>query len=256
MKKATTFLIMLLSIISASATLIDDPFNSGANWSTPTTTGDGVMSFQNNQLEYTTITSTGSSGGHVDWNNPYQFASYNQSFDMKVDVHTPSYAIPAGKNYSLAFQVEEVGTPDRVFSLTLFRDDSGQTMSGQLRGNGQFGPTQSLSGLYTDFSWKIAYDSGTRTLTSSYDLDGAANGYSWTTLSTGDITAPLYGWNMNASDHFKVLLRANSNDLSIASGDITFDSFQMNVVPEPSTYALLILGVLFLIQVVRRQAKS
>jgi hypothetical protein len=214
-----------------------------ANWPSSFSGTVGTIT-QNNQLLYSTTTSSGNDYAGLIWAG---HPTYATSWSAQVDVLVPNLALTAnGQQYSAGIYIEGgPGVPSSLynFSITLapyYNAGFHSEFDSELVTNGSSAihPTSPTSS--TSAALMVSYDATTHLVSTYYDADGAVGGYSWTQVLSWNIASG--GWGMTGSDTFNIELVGSSTDFAITTGNgVGLDNFSTTVsaVPEPSTYAAI-----------------
>lgn len=267
----SVFFAVALTVASVSShAQISDDFSSGDNWApTVSLLGNGSFVFSGGAANYTVGTATatefstsrytGAIGSYTsDWSVQINvaYASPAGVFDVGVDQFINTGLMITANGTSLGV-VSDMPTFD-AFLVTANLYQSGADFPRDIRtsvfvanDNGTEGgryEETTVSGA-TSYDLIISFDSTTKVLTASYDLDGAG-GASPVTMNALGETVDTSTWNM-VSGGFDIHLVGNSGyDSEIGSGDgptlglgdVSIDNFvgtNLSAVPEPSTYAAL-----------------
>jgi hypothetical protein len=240
-----------------------DDFNDNSEdttkWTVPDIgNGGAVLTETNQHLEYSPSNS-GATSALRPWK--LNLGSYTADWTVQADVNLSSLSLASGAYVKIGVGVAKTSnfTQD---NLDIGLEQSNGTNPGNhryfdrnLNTNGSNVDIQTADVATTSAAVLIAYTAATHTITVSYDADGATGGYNWTAFNSTDITAAGSNWGMTASDTFSAVVVGNSNGItySVGSNLASVDNFAASSVPEPSTYAMLAMGVAALLFQVRRR---
>jgi alpha-tubulin suppressor-like RCC1 family protein len=214
-----------------------DDFSTSANWSAPTLpTGNARLAFANSRLEYTVGSPAEDDSALREWTA--NVGSYTHDWAVQVDVHLATMSLGTGQYANLNLAIVNAADAHQSFGqmdamdIAIDRYGNGGTtvhdFEGNLVGNGNRIPTAGLIEVpnsSTDATLRISFNSATKELTSWFDADGAANGYSWTLLQRVNIGTGTYTWGMTDSSTFAVVLVGGSGSVALSSGQGWFDNF-------------------------------
>ncbi len=195
----------------------------------------GALTETNGRLEYTT---TYFGGGFL--RRPWILSqgSYTESWAVQLDT-TINYVSLA--DIEFAMEVQKAGTLDqyRMGILHERAQSAWDYYSFELGSSPTSGTT--LPAAFTG-SIRIAFDAGTKVLTSYYDTDGPANGYVWTQAASFGIAGSggqtgTDNWGMGDGDHFQIYVQGSSGG-RVPAGYVYADNFL--AVPEPGVVGLLL----------------
>lgn len=251
MESQSKISILFLTLIAASSSAysaingsddFDDNSKDTTKWGVPYTSSNAVLSETNAQIEYTTIKSDYRISA---WPWIRNQATYDSDWEIIVNVrNTFSYA--SGGNYR-DFGVGFIITPPAntaisyYTSMDAYRDDNYFKGFSSGRGDDEDGDyEQQHASSSQSAALKVSFNSTTKVLTSYYDDDGAANGYSWTLYASmgvnGSGGTDNTSWGMSGSQAFDIYIGGNSEGGSVASGQLTLDDFSAKT---PGSLSLL-----------------
>jgi hypothetical protein len=186
--------------------------------------GVGLVTETNQRLEYTTGgAATGNDRASAVW--IVNTGSYSNNWDVQVDFNMPSLNLTGAQSVSFTLLVYPDTNLANRFELHL-NQYSGNSFQFEMDVQVNNTPaiqvlTNTLSGSATG---RIAFDATTKTLSASFDEDGANCGYSWNLL--GATTVPS-AWNLTSNSVYNAVIGAGSRNTMLASSNNVFlDNFK------------------------------
>jgi hypothetical protein len=186
--------------------------------------GVGLVTETRQRLEYTTGGApTGSDRASAVW--ILNTGSYSNNWEVQVDFNMPSLNLTNGQSVSFTLLVyPDANLANRFeFHLNQYSVNSFQwEMDVQVNNTPATQiTTNTLSG---SVAGRIAFDATAKTLSASFDEDGANCGYSWNLL--GAATVPSV-WNLTSNSVFNAVIGADSRNTMLASSNNVFlDNFK------------------------------
>jgi len=253
MNQRACFLAVVLSTVSmtafAKAPIGGDTFDSdasAANWSTPFETNFGRLLFPGAinlepRLAYTTVDPGGPSAQDF---AALAWARYDPrpatEWTFQIDVSLPNLSLTAGQSVFFGLEVSDQSSPNTLFSLG-YNSRAGSvheftavtpngTVTRQCTVANPCGTATEISDLT---AIRFRFDGLTNTLITEFDPN-ASDGYSWTTLSTTPNFIPDTVYVFGQSSNRTVTLADNVYGDNVVTSAV--------LVPEPSTYVMLVLG--------------
>ncbi|NUQ65530.1 MAG: immunoglobulin domain-containing protein, partial [Pirellulales bacterium] len=232
----TSSVAVLRVLPTATAFNGTDDFATAAGWSAPSaaTTG-GRLVFSGGRLDYTVAAPTADDMALREWTAC--LGSYTQDWAVQVDVHLASLSLTGDQYANLNLVVCKSADALKPFGqmnaidVAIDRYANGaatvHNFGGNLGGNGNRTPasgTIQVVNASTDATLRVSFNATTKVLSSWFDADGAANGYSWTLVQAVDIGSGTYTWGMDASSTFAVSLVGGSGGVALSSGQAWFDN--------------------------------
>lgn len=209
----------------------DDNSVDATKWGADSLFNNGVLSEANGRLEFTASEPSVFNFSSRPWVG--NTGSYMQSWAVQMDVHLELGSIGIFLNKSGALQTQA------LLSLVNNPANPGPLFNGQViqdvtKQDGRAIGVRGTSSL--DAALRIAFDAASKELYLQVDDDGAAGGYSWSTLTSADIDDAVHDWGMNDSSSFSLAV-TGSSFAAVLSGQAYADNFVASV-PEPGTLGL------------------
>lgn len=247
---------VVAATLSAQPLFTDSLTPPTVNWAnSPANRGDGTLIFFNNLstsgLGYAVSSPTSDDAG---FRTLSTFAAPTTSAWMaQVDVRLPALGGLTPSQYANLNLIVVKASDGFNFNATLAIDryNNGsvvvQDIDSYVTTAGVESHLPEVLDSTTFATLAISYDPLSSQLIYAYDADGPDNGAAFNVIHAADIS----GWAMGPSDTFGFLLVGGSGAVMGGPGavlvmtDAYFQNFSVNglAVPEPSTYALLLLGV-------------
>ena len=265
--------IMLMTCPLAQANLVGiDDFNDNSKdtslWGDDITTDDmGITLSETNQAVY--MTGTADVGQECDRMRPWikNTGSPTEDWSVQVEVNMPNIALGESQGLGLGLRAD-LGIPndeDEDYAYVYLwygrygespwsgRNFVADVSTDHLDDGPTFAATSSTSAAV-----RLHWDASDATLYTQYDSDGAANGFSWTTLGSADLAGGKTGWDMPFGVGIRGVLEVapgGTSSITISQGDeVKMDNF--NAVPEPSSFTLLAIGALALLGYAWRRRRA
>jgi PKD repeat protein len=200
----------------------NDNIKDPARWGPDLVQGVGSLTERNGRLEFTT---TGLATPSTLVGRPWvlNYGSYTQDWAVQIDASLPELGFPE-TTIGLSVNAGTNADFNNRCAVQLFDSDSeGRSFLMKFRANGGSDEREAQQATASTFAaLRIAFDASTKVLSTYYDEDGPANGYSWTLLGSTNVAA----WNIAPTDVFGVWIFARVQDGSVASADNVFaDNF-------------------------------
>lgn len=239
-----------LCLQSIVAQTVTDDFSASTNWTAPTASGFGQLSFGNGRLNYTV---SGNAASNVCITSLIGYIGpYGADWSCQVDMHFAYFAAtdPAFANIGLGISKTGGDLSSIVFGI--FNRGYYIGIGGYVPGD----ETQ-ISSTLTDVAFELDYKSGAQTVTVSY-FDT-----SWHAIRTYSLAS----WNLTDSDTFTILLEGNSGTDAtpppfgpeIIAGQAYWDNFSATglvAIPEVSTQTALLGLIAFAYVIFNRQKRA
>ena len=225
----------------------DDNSRSPVNWAEEFTTNLGRLQEAGQRLQYTTAGNPGES-------SPLDFAAWvwgrndprpAQEWTFQLDVSLPDLKLTASQSVFFGLEAADQRNPQAVFSLG-YNSRAGGTPHTFTAVTPKGTVTRECTvltpcGSYTSISdltaIRFRFDGATSTLFTDFDPN-ASDGYSWTNLSTTPDFIPD-----------TIYVFGQSSNRAVTAADNVYGDNVMTtavLVPEPSTYAIFMLGIALL----------
>lgn len=268
----------MLAPAAVRAQVIADDFANSANWTGNTALlGTPTFTFSNGVANYVVASPTSNDFAYVGYTGAV--GSYSSDWSVQVDLRfaTPSSVFtssteqaidlflsvtrtgatlgvadggPTFHAYGAAMVLTQSTIYESWFRNTLFNPTAADQNMRVVDG-ARLNQISNVSSA-SEGTVRISFDSATKTLSSAYDANGAAGGYTFTAMDlTMDVDADATNWDMVNGDTFTFMLWGNSLfdaetgegvGPTLGVGATTFDNFagtNISAVPEPSAFALL-----------------
>ena len=205
-----------------------DNFNDNSKdtnrWGTTIPAGVGLLTETNQRLEYSTGgAATGSDRDGQPW--ILNTGSYTNNWEVQVDFNLPSLNLTNGQSVSFTLLVyPDANLANRFeFHLNQYSVNSWQfEMDVQVNNTNATDITTNT--LSSSAAGRIAFDATTKTLSATYDEDGANCGYSWKLLGAAAVPP---AWNLTSNSVFNAVIGAGSRNTVLASSNNLFlDNFK------------------------------
>jgi hypothetical protein len=223
----------------------NDDFNDNskdpARWGTDSNQGVGLLTETNGRLEYTTGGTPGDDSARRPW--ILKFGSHTQNWEVQIDVGVPHLSLGTGQSVLFGLLVFP-GTNFNTAITNRLTIDLAQNQNGPPPGGDEhkfrcnLAVNKVASVLATTLTTstsaavRVAFDANTKVLSTFYDEDGAACGYSWTLLGATNLDT---AWNLTGSSVFGVAMFGSSVSNTVASADSVFgDNFCASSGPTPT----------------------
>lgn len=204
-----------------------------ANWAPFWQVGVGALTETKGRLEFST-SAIPTDTDLAAWEWIGTVGSYTEDWELKCDLSlgvgpfsgtTPQpvvnwdLMVAPGSNYQTSRLIVEFGVDQyRYFQCVMAVDGQPHTLA--------MTHTASSQGAV-----RLAFDATTKTLSGSFDEDGASCGYAWTPLASA-IVPP--SWGMTTASDFSVVLIGVAHHAAVVSTDNMFaDDFQVSSAPLP-----------------------
>ena len=213
-----------------------EQFTDGTYWSAPLRR-QASLSFASGRLEFTAPAGSGEYFAMREWTRTA--GTYTANWSVQVDVHLDALTLGDDQyaNLNLAvFNADEsvrANMERDAMVVSIDRYGNGTVTVRGFEGNGLCfdGTTTHDTGLThldspsLNATLRISFDATTKTLSSWFDPDGAADGYQWTLVRALEIATGTYNWQMDTNSRFGVALIGAGNQVAFTSGQASFDNF-------------------------------
>ncbi len=198
------------------------------NGTPPNNNGEAYLTETNCRIEYTET--SGAPTGVYSATRPWiiNAGSYVQGWEIRMDVHLTSTTATTdpgdqaavgmridAPNHCVHLRFEQINVDGVIYRGVHAYND----------GPGAHGAHYSINSA--DISLRMTFDAATKTLTCSFDGDGATDGYTWTRLHDIDMDDSPTNWGLHEGS-FLASIHGQSSGVVIASGDITIDNFNLS----------------------------
>lgn len=251
MKVAKHFILALIGWAAATSAFavsfigsdnFNDNFKDPSLWGTDDISGNGALNEINSRLEF-----TASVAGVSDAVRPWilNYASYSSTWELRLDVFN-SHVAATNEVSSFGMEVFQRGDPNDSVFVELFSVLGSKGFYSVLRANDVYAAEIDSGNLNSTFgSLRMSYDGANKIITTSYDVDGPANGFTWIPLGSFGIngsggTTGNATWGMDDTSEFSLTVYGYSENTTMTGGMLYGDNFV--AVPEPATWALLATG--------------
>jgi hypothetical protein len=203
-------------------------------------TGGGALTEINGRLEFTVKTAVAKTQVLRPWTR--NFGALGDEFEAIVDVHNaiaPPTLLPGAvtqPNASIGLSIYNSGdTKDNLY-VELYRGSDGFYFLSALSVDGnETGSDAHATHVSAEGSVRLLYSPATRVITTFYDVDGAANGYSWTQLGSfgigGSGGATANGsWSLGGDPVLGITVSTFAEKMAITSGQVHADNFQAGLI--------------------------
>ncbi len=214
-------------------------------------TSNGDLAFTGTQLDFSKGAGAGSY--FLGWLGAPPSASrsidsYTTNWVADISVTSTFASLAVGGDF-LSVGIEVAGGAGQFSTIMLNTNTAGNFI--RTEGSGT-GVTEVSSGsANTDVRLRLSWDATTKLLVSSFSLDNGAN---FTGLTTFTPDTQWTGSTQGANGfNFEIWVNSNAT-AAVSTGVTSLDNFSIIAVPEPSTYALLTLGLgLVIVPLLRRR---
>ncbi len=203
-------------------------------------TGGGALTEINGRLEFTVKTAVAETQVLRPWTR--NFGALGDEFEAIVDVHNaiaPPTLLPGAvtqPNASIGLSIyNSADTKDNLY-VELYRGSDGFYFLSALSVDGnETGSDAHATHLSAEGSVRLLYSPATRVITTFYDADGAANGYSWTQLGSFGIggsggTTANGSWSLGGDPVLGITVSTFAEKMVITSGQVHADNFQAGLI--------------------------
>ena len=228
----TTLIVVILALATAKAELNgNDDFNGSAlttngwlHW----VKGVGLLTQTNQLLLYQTAGApTANDADLIVWQP--EVGDFAKDWSVQLDVNVPTMSFQTGQGVQIALvALRADATLSFSNAMTVFLGasegfrgfESGMFVQG-VKVNSESSGSSSTAGAV-----RLRWQAASRTLTADYDPDGAAGGYTWTTLVSRTIGPAAFDWGLSATSKFQVAVFGNSQNLQVQpSVGVSADNF-------------------------------
>ena len=216
MKRVFLVCVLILTCRVHADSCGGDDFNDNSidasKWSELEVNGSAVFSEINQRLEYIT---TNPSEAHISW-GWNSGLSYTQDWAVVVDTANLVNQGALGAGFTVFDLVLEYG--NNFFVVEHFLQATGRDLLTIVDDSSGFFISDYFDPLASQFTIKIAFDSSTKMLESSYNTGGG-----YLTITNYSVA----GWGMSASSEFTPFISAGSTDFQVPSGMVYIDNFEV-----------------------------
>lgn len=218
-----------------------DDFNDNSKdatkWGADVASG-GVLTETSQRLQFTAATS----GGGFSY-RPWILnkAAYDTGWEVIIDVaNIFNFTSGATREAGIQLLVFPTGTNPaldgaKTFTASFFADREGtDVFKGFLSGQGDSDTEQSQEVATNAGSLRMVYNGVSKIITSYYDPDGAANGYSWAPLGSlginGSGGVSNSSWGLSGAQTLEVALCGFADGTAVTAGQMYADNFQSRTI--------------------------
>jgi len=249
MNQCACFLAIVLSTLSvttfAQAPIgsdnFDDNSRSTVNWPSPFAMNNGLLDEKNQRLEYTSLMGGASTQAFAAWAWGRYDPRPAQEWTFQIDVSLPDLDLTATESVLFGLEVNDQRNPSSVFSMGYNSLAGGThvftavtptgTISRQCSVADPCGSATEISDLTTI---RFRFEKASNTLFTEFDPNARDADKSWTSLAATPNFIPdtIYVFGQSSN-------RAVTSDDNVYGDNVVTTAI---LVPEPSTYAMLVLG--------------
>lgn len=230
-----------IALSAGVTTTHSDDFNDNSKntskWGTDITFGTGgTLAETNFRLEYTSTTATGDHGIYRPW--IFNQATYDRDWELILDVGNSLSWTSGFRDTGIGIEIFPPSTTEISFFTEMnssrWGPDPDERFHGFVSGRGEDEngfSDQEVASPGASGSIRVVYHPATKVLSTYYDSDGSANGYSWTPLATCGIAGSggtdNADWSMSGSQVFQIAVYGFVDGSTVTSGQMTADNFSI-----------------------------